>query len=170
MKYLILAAAVLSVVTAGTVIAAPPDQMAPQGAAAPCGGPGMGYGGGMHQFFGRYADAGQVAALKSHLAIQPGQETAWNAYATVLQNTATSMQSMHKDMWQQDVPTMSREDRQAYMTRIHAQRQDAFNALSEAATTFVATLDGDQKAQAQAVLPGLARQGRGGRHHMRDSW
>jgi hypothetical protein len=164
MKSILSAAAFAGLVgLAACAQAAPPDQAAyPQGASAPCqqGGGGMGMRGMGHGRMGgmgmawRFTDPQQVAGLKSQLAIRPEQDAAWDSYAKTLQDTAATWQTDRQtDM--QAVQAMTPDERRNYMTEQHNRHWEARQALSNAATTLMASLDDTQKAKAEGALPGL---------------
>lgn len=103
--------------------------------------------------------ATHLATLKTDLDIRPEQAAAWDAYAKVVQDTATQMQAARKGIDMDAIHSMSPQDRQAFMTRMHDQREQAFTTLKTAANALLPTLDDAQKAKAQTELPGLALHG-----------
>jgi hypothetical protein len=125
-------------------------------------GPGMMMGHGMmggtqRQGFGN--PAARLAAVKADFAITPQQNAAWDAYAKVVQDTATAMRASREKMNPDTIRAMSPQDRGTFLNAQWEQRDKAFASVKGAATTLLASLDDAQKAKANAELPGLAARG-----------
>ncbi len=60
---------------------------------------------------------------------------------------------------------MSYEDRQAFMTGMQKQRQETHETLKTAATALLDSLEDEQKAKAQNILPGITSFGPGKMQH-----
>lgn len=119
-------------------------------------GPGMmGMRGGA-QAHGFGDSSAHLATLKTDLGIKPEQAAAWDAYAKVVQDTAAQMQAMHKGIDMGPIHGIAPQDHQAFMTKMHDQREQTFSALKAAAQVLLPSLDDDQKVKAQTELPGLA--------------
>jgi hypothetical protein len=119
-------------------------------------GPGMGPGA-MHGGPGStFADPTQIDNLKSELGIAPAQEAAWTKYATALQEAAAAMRTTREGVDPSTVSKLSPADRFAFVSKIREQAQRQFETVQTAANELLATLDDEQKAKAQEVLPGLA--------------
>jgi len=117
------------------------------------GGPGMmgGHGmmGGGHGPHGVAFDPStHLDALKTTLAITPGQEAAWTEYTKTVEETATSMHTA--------VEGTQGGDPHAFFTEMHERQQKSFDAVKAAADKLLASLDEGQKTKAQEILPGLA--------------
>lgn len=114
----------------------------------------------------RFGDsAARLAALKTELGIKPEQAGAWDAYAKVVQDTATQMRASHDKIDPDTVHAMPLKDRIAVMTTQMELRDKASTTVKAAANTLLASLDDAQKAKAQTSLPGLAARGPGGMRH-----
>ena len=100
-----------------------------------------------------------LAALKTDLGIKPEQAAAWDAYAKVVQDTAAQMRATRKGIDMGAVHSVSPQDRQALMTKMRDQHEQAFGPLKTAAQALLPSLDDAQKAKAKAELPGLAAHG-----------
>jgi hypothetical protein len=117
------------------------------------GGPGMmggGHGmmGGGHGPFAALDPSTHLGALKTELAITPGQEAAWTEYTKTVEETATSMHAAFESHRGQDPD--------AFFTEMHEQRQKTFDTVKAAADALLGSLDDAQKTKAQQILPGLA--------------
>jgi len=123
-------------------------------------GPGMGRGGmGPGAGFGgpaAFADPAQFDRLKTELGITPAQEPAWTKYTKTVQDAATAMKAARETMNPETIGKMTPDERFAFATSMHEQRQQQFAAVRSAADELSKTLDDGQKAKAQTVLPGLA--------------
>jgi hypothetical protein len=172
----VLAATALAAAVASASQAAPADR-AGRGTDvttdSPCGHGGRGHGGhwGMKGGHGmgmvvRYDTPAESAALKAYLGVRPDQEDGWKSYTDALHTTAETIRNSWQGMRPDTTHKMSRDDRRAAMTAIHAQRQAAFQNLANAASTFFVTLDDAQKARAWHELPGLPSAGHGMGHGM----
>jgi hypothetical protein len=106
-----------------------------------------------------------LAALKRDLGINPEQAAAWDAYAKVVQDSATQMLATRKGIDMDAVHSMSSQDRQAFMTKMRDQHEQAFGALKTAAETLLPSLDDAQKAKAKNELPGLVAHASRTMHH-----
>lgn len=136
-------------------------------------GPGMmtGMGQGHGPMAGGFADpAAHLASLKTELGITPQQQSAWDAYAKVVEDTAASMKAQRQGVDMTAVHNMSDPDRQAFMTQMRDQQDKAFQSLKAADGEFLAVLDDTQKAKAREVLPGLAAHGPGMMQHAGMGW
>lgn len=158
-----------AVAVAGTIgwhaMAQAPGHSGPHGMGM---GPGMMMG--MHRghgpMAGGFADpAGHLASLKAELGITAPQQAAWDAYAKAVQETAAAMQARRQGMDMTAMHSMSDQDRQAFMTRMREQHEQAFQRVKAAAETLLTTLDNTQKTKAKEILPGLAAHGPGMMHH-----
>ncbi len=139
------------------------------GAAAPhasqgCGGGMMGGHGG-HHAFGFGDPAARLATLKADLKIKPEQTAAWDAYAKVVQDTAQQMQAARGGVDRDAVHAMYPQDREAVMTKMRVQHEQALATVKTAAQTLLPSLDDAQKTTAQNELPGLAAHGPHMKHH-----
>ena len=129
-------------------------------------GPGMmGGGPGMMGGFGNTES--YLASLKLELGIRANQEAAWKAYADTVAGVQTQMQGLHQTMFDA-MGTASWEERRDMMNRMFQARQQAFDAVREAANQLMTVLTASQQPIARRSLPGLAfgpgvmgRQGRG---------
>ena len=117
-----------------------------------------GFGPGM-MGMGGYADAAGIARLKADLAITKAQEPAWDTYAKILEEQASSMQAMRQGMDPEGVHAMAPEDRAKFMTQMFETRQAHFDALKTAAEHLLPSLSEFQRGKASAILPGLAAPG-----------
>ena len=130
-------------------------------------GPGMMMG--MHghgSMGGRFADpAAHLASLKTELGITAQQEAAWDAYAKVPQDTATTKKAQHEGMDMAAVHSMSDQDREAFTAQMRDQHRKAFEPVKAAAEKLLSALDDAQKAKAKEILPGFAQHGPGMMHH-----
>jgi hypothetical protein len=97
----------------------------------------------------RFADpSAQLAALKTYLGIRPEQQTAWDAYAQTVQDTAAQMRATYQTTnWGWGHMGM------------HRQYWQARTRLQAAAQTLLPALDDTQKAAAGNGLPGLTAYG-----------
>lgn len=122
-------------------------------------GPGMGRGPrhGMHGW--GFADAtGYLDALKSRLGVTPAQEAAWKAYADVVIQHANDMRAQHQAMYEA-MGTATWDERRAMMNRMFEARRLSYESVQEAAGTLLPALTPRQRAEAVAILPGLAPRG-----------
>ena len=101
----------------------------------------------------------RLGALKTELAIRPEQTAAWDAYVKAVQDSATQMQAMRGSIDFDKLRSMSWQDHQAYMGKLHDQRAAAFRSVQTAATTLLAALDDTQKSR--MLLPRLEHVGPG---------
>ncbi len=128
--------------------------------------PGMMMGMGRNPMAERFADpAAHLASLKTELDITPQQQPAWNAYAKVVQDNATSMRAHHQGI---DMTTMhgtSDEGRQAFMTQMRNQHEKEYQSVMDAANKLLTALDDTQRTKAKESLPGLAPRGPGMTQH-----
>jgi LTXXQ motif family protein len=108
-----------------------------------------------------FADPARIDALKAELAITPAQEPAWAKYAKTVQSAAATMKTARNSVDPDVVSKMTPADRFALVTKIREQGQAQFGAVKAAAEELLATLDATQKANANAILPGLAFGGHG---------
>lgn len=103
-----------------------------------------------------------ISALKTELAITQAQESAWDAYAKVLQDNASSAEAQHRTVDPNAIQAMSVEDRRQFMTTMMEQGQSRHNSVKAAAEALLPSLTDFQKGKATTILPGLASQGMGG--------
>ena len=114
----------------------------------------MGSGPGM---MGRFGDsAAYLDGVKGELGITEAQGAAWKAYADTVSTAATQMQAMHASMWDA-MGTATWEERRDMMNRAFQARQQAFQAVHDAAQALLPLLTDLQKGKAEYILPGLAR-------------
>lgn len=126
----------------------------------------MGMGGGHGPMGGAFADpATRLASLKTELGITATQQQAWDAYAQVVQETATAMKAQHQGMDMTAIHDMSDQDRQAFMAQMREQHEEAFEPIKAAAEKLLTALDETQKTKAKEILPGLAEHGPGMMRH-----
>ncbi len=114
-------------------------------------GPGMGFGGPA-----AFADPAQFDKLKTELGITPAQEPAWTKYTKTVQDAAAAMKAARETMNPETIGKMTPDERFAFGTSMHEQRQQQFTAVKSAADELSKALDHGQKAKAQTLLPGLA--------------
>jgi hypothetical protein len=141
---------------AGAVLAggamAQPAGMGPGMQRGPGGGPGFGRG---------MADpASYLAALKTEMGITPAQDSAWKAYAEVVETMAGQMKGMRTHT-QDAMQTATWQDRQEMMNTMFSSRTEAQRMVHEAAEKLLPELTPAQRSQANARLPGLMPQGAG---------
>ena len=111
---------------------------------------------------GGFADpASRLGTLKTEIGIKAEQQTAWDAYAKVVQDTATSMQEHREHVDRDAVHKMEPKQRQDFAAAMLKQRQEAFEKVKAAAETLLTKLDDAQKAKASGILPGLVAAGSG---------
>jgi hypothetical protein len=111
------------------------------------GGPGM-TGGGWNT--GNYFDA-----LKTQLAITPGEEPAWKAYADTVSGVGEQMRDLHRTLFE-SMGTASWPERRNQMNQMFQARQRAFETVQEAAAKLMPALNPAQQTQARSILPGLS--------------
>lgn len=131
-------------------------------------GPGMMMGMGQSHgpMAGAFADpAAHLASLKTELAITAQQEPAWDAYAKVVRDAATSMKAQRQGMDMTAMHSMSDQDRQAFMTQMRDQHEKAFEPVKAVAENLLTALDDTQKTKAKEILPGLVSHGPGMMRH-----
>lgn len=134
-------------------------------------GPGMMMGGWHGPMSAGFADpTTQFAALKSELDITPEQQSAWDAYSKVVQDTVSSMQAQHQSIDMTAVHDMSWQDRQAFMAQMRDQHLEAFHSVNTAAQQLLTALNDTQKTKAKEILPGLAAHGFGMMQHAMMGW
>ena len=111
---------------------------------------------------GGFADpAAHLGALKTEIGIKAEQQAAWDAYAKVVRDTATSMQEHRQHVDRDAVHKMEPKQRQDFAASMQTQRREAFEKVKAAAETLLTTLDDAQKAKASGILPGLVASGPG---------
>ncbi len=115
--------------------------------------------GGGARGFGFGDPASHLAALKTEIGIKPEQTAVWDAYAKVVQDTATQMQAARAGMDRKAIQAMTPADRTAFMTSRREAHEQAFGKIKTAAEALLPTLDTAQQAKAQTELPGLATHG-----------
>lgn len=127
-------------------------------------GPGMGqgmgpggYGGGM----GAQDLTEWLGTLKGELGIKPEQTAAWEAYAKVVNETASERHKVREGIDRDAAHAMKPEDHQAFRDSMMKQRDEAQAKIKSAAETLLAQLDDAQKTKARSNLPGLAEGGYG---------
>ncbi len=143
--------------TPGSAPAAPaaPAAMAPMGRAmhGPMHGHGMG------------DPAEHLKSLRTDIGITDAQAGAWDAYAKVVQDTATQMQASRQGMSRHALMEMSTPDRLAFLMKQRDQREQAHNVVKTAADALLPVLTDTQKVRALMELPGLAGPGMMMKHH-----
>jgi len=166
------AAAAVAGTLGWNALAQTPFNGGPQGT-----GPGMGFGmmmglgGGFGPMAGGFAaPAARLDSLKTELGITAQQQPAWDAYAKVVQDTASSMQARHQGIDMTALSNMSDQDRQAFMTQMWDQREKSFQTVKAAAEDLLGVLDDRQKGRADEILPGLAAPGPGMMRHAGMWW
>jgi LTXXQ motif family protein len=128
-------------------------------------GMGMGYGmghgmrGGMHGPESVGVTTARLADLKAELKITPAQDSAWQAYATVVQQQATAREAMRAQMQaQMQAPDATAPvDRSARHEAMSKLRDQHFAARSAAVKDLYAVLTPEQKTLAEqrlSVMPG----------------
>lgn len=126
----------------------------------------MGMGSGHGPMAGTFADpAAHLASLKAELGITAQEAPAWDAYAKVVQDTATSMKAQRQGIDMAAMHSMSDQDRQAFMTQMRDQHEKAFEPVKAAAEKLLTALDDTQKTKAKEILPGLVSHGPGMMRH-----
>ncbi len=114
---------------------------------------------------GRHDPAAHLAAVKADLAITAEQNAAWDAYAKVVQDTATAMRASHEKINPDSIRAMSNQERANFMASQWDLRDKAQATVKAAAETLVASLDATQKIKAPYILPGLAQHSDMPMHH-----
>jgi hypothetical protein len=132
-------------------------------------GMGMGYGmghgmrGGMHGPESAAVTAARLSDLKAELKIMPAQDSAWQAYATVVQQQAAAREAMRTQMQAQMQAQMQEKsatapvDRSARHEAMSQLREQHFAARSAAVKDLYAVLTPEQKTLAEqrlSVMPG----------------
>jgi hypothetical protein len=149
------------------VVASAGDTMAQPTGPGPSGprGPGGMMGGGpdmMGRSPGMMGHIGDPAAylngIKAELSITEAQSAGWKTYADAVIGTATQMQAIHQSMWEA-MGTATWEERRDMMNHAFQARQQAFQAVHDAAQALLPSLTDLQKGKAEYILPGLARRG-----------
>ena len=119
-------------------------------------GSGMMLGQGHGPMAGNFGDpATRLDTLKTELGIKLEQQTAWDAYAKVLTETAAAMQTHREHVTPDAVQKMAPKDREAFAAAMQKQRQDSQAKVKTAADALLAALDDTQKEKARQSLPGL---------------
>ena len=127
-------------------------------------GPGM-MGHGMMRQHNGFDPTSHLASVKSELAITGQQNAAWDAYAKVVIDTATSMRASHEKVNPDTIHSMSNQDRANFMASHWDQRDKAQATVKAAAETLLTTLNDTQKIKAHYVLPGLSQRAEGPMMH-----
>ena len=107
----------------------------------------------------------RLATLKSELKITPQQQPAWDAYAKTVEDAVSTMRAQHHNVDMTALHNMPGPDRQAFMTQMWDQHDQAFQTVKAAADKLLTTLDDTQKTKAKELLPGLAAFGPGMMQH-----
>lgn len=146
--------------------------------AQPSGGPGSGppaaasgqmghgdramHGGQEHHGFrhGMGDPAAYLTKLRADIEITPAQTAAWDAYAKVVQDTATQMRASRQGMNRHAFLEMSTADRLTLLTKRRDEREQAHGTVKAAAEALLPVLTDTQKVRALMTLPGLASPGR----------
>ena len=127
----------------------------------------MGHGHGPQM--GNFGDpAAHLTAAKSELGIKPDQTAAWDAYATVVTDTATERRDHREHVDRDAVRNMQPSERQQHHAAMQSGRDEAAAKVKAAAETLLTTLDAAQQEKARSTLPGLVAvgPGQGMRHGM----
>ncbi len=132
-------------------------------------GPGMGMGsgmshgmrGGMHGPESAAVTAARLSDLKAELKITPTQDSAWQAYASVVQQQAATRESMRQQMQaqMQEKSAAAPVDRSARHEAMSQQREQHFAARSAAVKDLYAVLTPEQKALAEQRLSAMPGHG-----------
>ena len=117
-------------------------------------GPGMMGGHGPGMMGGDWNTASYLDGLKKQLAITPKEEPAWKEYAVTVSGVGEQMQGLHQTMFD-SMSTASWQERRNLMNQMFQARQQASDAVHEAATKLLLALDPAQRVKAQSILPGL---------------
>jgi protein CpxP len=155
--------AALSLATASAVFAH--QGMGPGMGMGPEMGPGMGFGmghgmrGGMHGPESAAVSAARLSDLKAELKITPAQDSAWQAYTTVVQQQAAVREAMRTQMQaQMQAPNAAAPvDHGAQHEAMSKLRDQHFAARSAAVKDLWAVLTPEQKTLAEqrlSVMPG----------------
>jgi hypothetical protein len=135
----------------GPPVVTKPGQMGQMGQKGQMGRP-------MHGHHGRFMGdpAERLKALRAEIGITEAQSAAWDAYAKVVQDTATRMRAAMGQPNRHAFMEMSTQDRLAYLTKRREAREQASSAVKSAADALLPVLDDTQKVRALMTLPGLA--------------
>ena len=109
--------------------------------------------------------AEHLKSLRADIGITDAQAAAWDAYAKVVQDTATTMRADRGGMNRHAFLEMSTQDRLALLMKRRDQREQAMTAVKTAADALLQVLNDTQKVRALMSLPGLAPMGMGMKHH-----
>lgn len=137
---------------------ATPGAMAPT--ARPMSGPMHGPMHGPMQRHGMGDPAEHLKSLRADIGITDAQAGAWDAYAKVVQDTATQMRASRQGMNRHALMEMSTPDRLAFLMKQRDQREQAHGVVKAAADALLPALTDTQKVRALIELPGLAGPGR----------
>ena len=142
---------------AGPVAGAPatPGAMAPMGRSMH----------GSMQGHGMGDPAEHLKSLRADIGITDAQAGAWDAYAKVVQDTATQMRASRHGMSRHALMEMSTPDRLAFLMKQRDQREQAHAVVKAAADALLPVLTDTQKVRALMELPGLAGPGMMMKHH-----
>ena len=171
-----LAIATIGAMLGGTVLTASAQQAAPAaghpatpGAMAPMGrqmhGPMHGAMHGPMHGHGMGDPAEHLKSLRADIGITDAQAGAWDAYAKVVQDTATQMRASRQGMNRHTLMEMSTPDRLAFLMKQRDQREKAHGVVKAAADALLPVLTDTQKVRALMELPGLAGPGMMMKHH-----
>ena len=109
--------------------------------------------------------AEHLKALRADIGITDAQAGAWDAYAKVVQDTATQMRASRHGMSRHALMEMSTPDRLAFLMKQRDQREQAHAVVKAAADALLPVLTDTQKVRALMELPGLAGPGMMMKHH-----
>lgn len=101
-----------------------------------------------------------LKSLRADIGITDAQAGAWDAYAKVVQDTATQMRASRHGMNRHALMEMSTPDRLAFLMKQRDQREQAHGVVKAAADALLPALTDTQKVRALMELPGLAGPGR----------
>ncbi len=103
--------------------------------------------------------AEHLKSLRTDIGITDAQAGAWDAYAKVVQDTATQMRASRQGMTRHTFMEMSTPERLALLLKQRDQREQARGAVKAAADALLPVLTDTQKVRALMELPGLAGPG-----------